>query len=341
MQPAEDPPKHDEPEPEYNEPEMDYPDATSADDYGSPASPPDGDTYQEPEPTEPAGGAAAASATDFPSAEERGRKPSVGQKVATGFKTTGQWIKGAGIRFGHKVKNEDWGGEIKRGGSATGKAVKDSFAGLGRGIKNLGKKEERSAMWNKTKNAWAKQWRLLKKSISKSVDTMKDKDKRKEMFEGMKRSTTSTFKAAGTQLKGYKDELAKTSKANVERAEGVPSTGTKVVRPPPSENEVFADAYEAPALTATATPVAAAAPADHSSPVAEAFEDNDYDATVGPEAEQKYTVMYNYDAGNEDELALVKGETITATPADEIGWLMATNSKGVTGLIPANYVTEM
>ena len=35
---------------------MDYPDATSADDYGSPASPPDGDTYQEPEPTEPAGG---------------------------------------------------------------------------------------------------------------------------------------------------------------------------------------------------------------------------------------------------------------------------------------------
>jgi len=341
MQPAEDPPQYDEAAPEYNDPEMDYPDPTSNDDYGSPTESADGDTYQEPEPTAPAGGAAAATATDFPSGEDRGRSKSVGQKVADGFKKSGQWIKGAGIRFGHKVKNEDWGGEIKRGGSATGKAVKDSFAGLGRGIKNLGNKEERSAMWNKTKNAWAKQWRLLKKSITKSVDTMKDKDKRKEMFEGMKRSTTSTFKAAGTQLKGYKDELAKTSKANVERAEGVPSTGTKVVRPPPSENEVFADAYEAPALTATATPVAAAAPADHSSPVAEAFEDNDYDATVGPEAEQKYTVMYNYDAGNEDELALVKGEVISATPADEIGWLLATNNQGVTGLIPANYVTEM
>ena len=37
---------------------------------------------------------------------------------------SGKWIKGAGIRFGHKVKNEDWGGELKRGGSSTGRAVK-------------------------------------------------------------------------------------------------------------------------------------------------------------------------------------------------------------------------
>ena len=35
---------------------MDYPDPTSNDDYGSPTESADGDTYQEPEPTAPAGG---------------------------------------------------------------------------------------------------------------------------------------------------------------------------------------------------------------------------------------------------------------------------------------------
>ena len=29
--------------------------------------------------------------------------------------------------------------------------------------------------------------------------------------------------------------------------------------------------------------------------------------------------MYNYDAGNEDEMSLSKGEIITAIPADEVG----------------------
>lgn len=310
---------------------MDYPDQMAGD-YEDPE--------YEAETESGGGGGGGGDAIPFTGRDLDGaRRPSVGQKIGTGFKKTGKWIKGAGIRFGHKVKNEDWGGEIKRGGSATGKAVKESFVGMGNGLKKLGNKEDRSAMWSKTKAAWAKQWRLAKKGLKKAVDNIKDKEKRQQMFAGMKRSTATTFKAAGQQMKGYKAEMNKTSKANLDRADGIPSTNEPVVRPPPSAQEKYA-----PAATGgggmTSSPSAsyvAEADPDLTAPLEE---DNEYDPAAGTGAKSKFQAMYNYDAGNEDELSLTKGETISAYPAEEIGWLYATNEEGVTGLIPANYVGE-
>lgn len=62
----------------------------------------------------------------------------------------------------------------------------------------------------------------------------------------------------------------------------------------------------------------------------------------------KFKVLYDYEAGGDDEINLVEGELsiyiliiiVTVSNQDESGWWEGTNSKGETGLFPGNYVQK-
>lgn len=53
---------------------------------------------------------------------------------------------------------------------------------------------------------------------------------------------------------------------------------------------------------------------------------------------QRATVLYDYDAQEDNELTLREGEILTAIDQVDEGWWSATGPSGATGLFPANYV---
>lgn len=56
---------------------------------------------------------------------------------------------------------------------------------------------------------------------------------------------------------------------------------------------------------------------------------------------QRATVLYDYDAGEDNELTLREGEILTGVDQVDEGWWSATGPNGATGLFPANYVELM
>jgi hypothetical protein len=51
-------------------------------------------------------------------------------------------------------------------------------------------------------------------------------------------------------------------------------------------------------------------------------------------------VTYDFTAENPDELTIREGEIIIIDQENE-GWFSGTNTRGQSGLFPANYVTEL
>ena len=56
---------------------------------------------------------------------------------------------------------------------------------------------------------------------------------------------------------------------------------------------------------------------------------------------QRATVLYDYDAQEDNELTLREGEILTAIDQVDEGWWSATGPSGATGLFPANYVEPL
>ena len=58
------------------------------------------------------------------------------------------------------------------------------------------------------------------------------------------------------------------------------------------------------------------------------------------QAGKEYRVLFDYDAGSNDELSLIPGDTIEVVEACEDGWFIGTSKQtGKFGTFPGNYVT--
>jgi hypothetical protein len=63
------------------------------------------------------------------------------------------------------------------------------------------------------------------------------------------------------------------------------------------------------------------------------------DAAKASPSQSRALVLYAYEAHDSQELSIRQGETVTLLSSDDgSGWIMAQSHRGVSGLIPANYI---